>query len=39
MAKRDELLRLNDFTDRKGFGVATAMVPHHVRLIDPEGRL
>jgi hypothetical protein len=39
MAKRDELLRLFDLADRKGFDVTQSTMRDHVRLVDPEGNL
>lgn len=39
MAKRDELSRLFDLADAKGYDVAKARLSDHVRLIDPAGRL
>jgi hypothetical protein len=39
MAKRDELLRLYELADRKGYDVTQSTLRNHVRLIDPEGQL
>jgi len=39
MAKRDELLRLYDLADRKGFDVTQSTMRDHVRLIDGDGNL
>ena len=39
MAKRDELLRLFDLADLKGFDVTQSTMRDHVRLIGPDGNL
>jgi hypothetical protein len=39
MAKRDELLRLYELADRKGFDVTQSTMRNHVRLIDGHGNL
>ena len=39
MAEYDERLALFDLADRKGYNVATARMPEHVWLIDPDGLL
>jgi hypothetical protein len=39
MAKRDELLRLFDLADRKGYDVTQSTMRDHVRLIDGDGNL
>jgi len=37
--KRDELLRLFDLADRKGYDVTQSTLRNHVRLVDPDGNL
>ena len=39
MAKREELLRLFDLADRKGYDVTQSTMRDHVRLIDGQGNL
>jgi hypothetical protein len=39
VAKRDELLRLFDLADRKGFDVTQSTMRNHVRLIGPDGEI
>ncbi len=39
MAKRDELLKLYDLADRKGYDVTQSTMRDHLRLIDKDGNL